>query len=204
MVSSAPRVFVALDFADPAQALALAERLDPRACGLKIGKEMFVVAGPAPVRRMVERGFNVFLDLKFHDIPNTAAQACAAATRLGVFMLNVHAGGGRAMLAAARAAVTATAAAQGGAAPLLIAVTSVSAAVAPAVRAAARTASATRSRVAVVTGKCPLVVVSRAIGALGVSRAMLNDEVIDVPCLEDAAPRGRQAPFARAASDGGL
>jgi orotidine-5'-phosphate decarboxylase len=123
MVSSAPRVFVALDFADPAQALALAERLDPRACGLKIGKEMFVVAGPAPVRRMVERGFNVFLDLKFHDIPNTAAQACAAATRLGVFMLNVHAGGGRAMLAAARAAVTATAAAQGGAAPLLIAVT---------------------------------------------------------------------------------
>jgi orotidine-5'-phosphate decarboxylase len=118
-----PRVFVALDFADPAQALALAARLDPRACGLKVGKEMFVVAGPDPVRRMVGRGFNVFLDLKFHDIPNTAAQACAAATRLGVFMLNVHAAGGRAMLAAARDAVSAAAAEKGGAPPLLIAVT---------------------------------------------------------------------------------
>jgi orotidine-5'-phosphate decarboxylase len=121
--TAAPRVFVALDYADPAQALALAARLDPRDCGLKIGKEMFVVAGPDPVRRMVERGFNVFLDLKFHDIPNTAAQACAAATRLGVFMLNVHASGGRAMLAAARDAVTVAAAAQRSATPLLIAVT---------------------------------------------------------------------------------
>ena len=72
---------------------------------LKVGKELFVVAGPEPVRWMVERGFNVFLDLKFHDIPNTVAQACAAATRLGVWMLNVHASGGRAMLTAARDAV---------------------------------------------------------------------------------------------------
>jgi orotidine-5'-phosphate decarboxylase len=118
-----PRVFVALDFANPVHALALADRLDPRACGLKIGKEMFVVAGPEPVRWMIERGFNVFLDLKFHDIPNTAAQACAAATRLGVFMLNVHAAGGRAMLDASREAVTRTAALQGRAPPLLIAVT---------------------------------------------------------------------------------
>ena len=61
---------------------------------LKVGKELFVAAGPEPVRWMVERGFNVFLDLKFHDIPNTVAQACAAATRLGVWMLNVHAAGG--------------------------------------------------------------------------------------------------------------
>ena len=89
-----PRVIVALDFANPMHALALADRLDPRACALKVGKEMFVVAGPEPVRWMIERGFRVFLDLKFHDIPNTVAQACAAATRLGVWMLNVHARGG--------------------------------------------------------------------------------------------------------------
>jgi orotidine-5'-phosphate decarboxylase len=116
------RVIVALDFANPMHALALADRLDPRACALKVGKEMFVVAGPEPVRWMVERGFRVFLDLKFHDIPNTVAQACAAATRLGVWMLNVHAAGGSAMLAAARASVDATAAVIGRPKPLLIAV----------------------------------------------------------------------------------
>ena len=118
-----PRVIVALDFANPMHALALADRLDPRACALKVGKEMFVVAGPEPVRWMVERGFRVFLDLKFHDIPNTVAQACAAATRLGVWMLNVHAAGGGAMLAAARASVDATAVEMGRSKPLLIAVT---------------------------------------------------------------------------------
>jgi len=118
----APRVIVALDFANPMHALALADRLDPRACALKVGKEMFVVAGPEPVRWMIERGFRVFLDLKFHDIPNTVAQACAAATRLGVWMLNVHAAGGSAMLAAARVSVDATAAAIGRPKPLLIAV----------------------------------------------------------------------------------
>jgi len=118
-----PRVIVALDFAHPMHALALADRLDPAACALKVGKEMFVVAGPEPVRWMVARGFRVFLDLKFHDIPNTVAQACAAATRLGVWMLNVHAAGGGAMLSAARAAVDAAAAEQGRPKPLLIAVT---------------------------------------------------------------------------------
>jgi orotidine-5'-phosphate decarboxylase len=118
-----PRVIVALDFENPMRALALADRLDPRACGLKVGKEMFVVAGPEPVRWMVARGFNVFLDLKFHDIPNTVAQACAAATRLGVWMLNVHASGGRAMLTAAREAVASAARDQRRAPPLLIAVT---------------------------------------------------------------------------------
>jgi len=123
MTPSDPRIIVALDFANPMHALALADRLDPRSCALKVGKEMFVVAGPEPVRWMIGRGFNVFLDLKFHDIPNTVAQACAAATRLGVWMLNVHAAGGRAMLAAARASVDSTAGKLGNKPPLLIAVT---------------------------------------------------------------------------------
>src|SRR5512135_1904356 len=118
-----PRVIVALDFADPMHALALADRLDPSACALKVGKEMFVVAGPEPVRWMIARGFRVFLDLKFHDIPNTVAQACAAATRLGVWMLNVHAAGGAAMLGAARQAVARTAAELHRTRPHLIAVT---------------------------------------------------------------------------------
>jgi len=121
--SERPRVIVALDFANPMRALGLAERLDPHDCGLKVGKELFVTAGPDPVRWMVARGFNVFLDLKFHDIPNTVAQACAAATRLGVWMLNVHAAGGRPMLKAARDAVAGTAAEVGVPRPLLVAVT---------------------------------------------------------------------------------
>jgi orotidine-5'-phosphate decarboxylase len=123
MTPPVPRVIVALDFSDPVHALALADQLDPRACALKVGKEMFVAAGPEPVRWMVRRGFNVFLDLKFHDIPNTVAHACAAATRLGVWMLDVHAAGGRAMLAAARKAVDDTVDEQGMSRPLLIAVT---------------------------------------------------------------------------------
>jgi orotidine-5'-phosphate decarboxylase len=118
-----PKVIVALDFANPMHAVALADRLDPRGCALKVGKEMFVVAGPEPVRWMIERGFRVFLDLKFHDIPNTVAQACAAATRLGVWMLNVHAAGGQAMLEAARSAVDTTAAEGSRPRPWLIAVT---------------------------------------------------------------------------------
>jgi len=123
MATPEPRIIVALDFADPLRALALADRFDPAQCALKVGKEMFVVAGPEPVRWMVSRGFRVFLDLKFHDIPNTVAQACAAATRLGVWMLNVHASGGTAMLRAARSAVDETAAAAGRSKPLLVAVT---------------------------------------------------------------------------------
>jgi orotidine-5'-phosphate decarboxylase len=123
MNRSDPRIFVALDFANPLRALALAERLDPVACGVKVGKELFVTAGPEPVRWLVARGFKVFLDLKFHDIPNTAAQACAAAARLGVFMLNVHASGGRAMLEAARGAVDDASKEAGVGTPLLIAVT---------------------------------------------------------------------------------
>jgi orotidine-5'-phosphate decarboxylase len=123
VINADPKVIVALDFADPMQAMALVDRLDPAACALKVGKEMFVVAGPEPVRRMIERGFRVFLDLKFHDIPNTVARACAAATRLGVWMLNVHAAGGRAMLAAARESVARAATERSAPRPLLIAVT---------------------------------------------------------------------------------
>ena len=92
----------------------------PRA-RVKIGKELFTSAGPDLVRACVERGFRVFLDLKFHDIPNTVAQACAAATRLGVWMLNVHASGGAAMLAAAREGVERAAKEVTRPAPLLIA-----------------------------------------------------------------------------------
>ena len=123
MSTPEPKVIVALDFADPADALALAGRLDPRDCAVKIGKELFVAAGPEPVRQIIERGFRVFLDLKFHDIPNTVARACEAATRLGVWMLNVHAAGGRAMLVAARDAVARASAGRDASRPWLIGVT---------------------------------------------------------------------------------
>jgi len=112
------RVIVALDYAVPAQALAMADRLDKDLCRVKVGKELFTRAGPALVEQLVGRGFDVFLDLKFHDIPNTVAAACAAAADLGVWMLNVHAQGGRRMLAAARESVESFSPR-----PLLIAVT---------------------------------------------------------------------------------
>jgi len=99
------KIIVALDFADAASALALVARLDPALCRIKVGKELFTVAGPELVRALVARGFEVFLDLKFHDIPNTVAAACRAAAGLGVWMLNVHASGGRRMMAAAQQAL---------------------------------------------------------------------------------------------------
>lgn len=102
-----PKVIVALDYAEAAAANALVARLDPALCKLKVGKELFVAAGPDFVRGLVDRGYDVFLDLKFHDIPNTVAAACRAASALGVWMVNVHALGGRAMLNAAREAVEA-------------------------------------------------------------------------------------------------
>jgi orotidine-5'-phosphate decarboxylase len=111
-------VIVALDAPDAASALAMAARLDPKLCRVKVGKELFVAAGPAVVARLQERGFEVFLDLKFHDIPNTVAGACRAAARLGVWMMNVHASGGPAMMRAARDAVDSVARP-----PLLIGVT---------------------------------------------------------------------------------
>ena len=117
------RVIVGLDFPEARSALRLVDRLDPAACGVKIGKELFTCAGPDVVRACVARGFRVFLDLKFHDIPNTVGQACAAATRFGVWMLNVHASGGPAMLDAAREGVDRAARECGRQAPLLIGVT---------------------------------------------------------------------------------
>ena len=99
------KIIVALDFADASSALALVGRLDPALCRLKVGKELFTAAGPDLVRALVARGFEVFLDLKFHDIPNTVAAACRAAAGLGVWMMNVHASGGRRMMTAAQEAL---------------------------------------------------------------------------------------------------
>lgn len=113
-----PKIIVALDFAASSPALALAERLNPAACRLKVGKELFTAAGPVVLEKLMRLGFEVFLDLKFHDIPNTTAQACKAAAELGVWMLNVHALGGRRMLQAAADAIANT-----GQHPKLIAVT---------------------------------------------------------------------------------
>jgi orotidine-5'-phosphate decarboxylase len=118
VVVNSTRIIVALDYADAASALALAGRLDPTLCRLKVGKELFTVAGPDLVRTLVARGFDVFLDLKFHDIPNTVAAACRAAAGLGVWMMNVHASGGRRMMIAAQEALADLAQR-----PLLIAVT---------------------------------------------------------------------------------
>ena len=95
---SDPRVLIALDYDQPAAALALAERLDSNACRLKVGKELFTRGGPQLVQGLQQRGFELFLDLKFHDIPNTVAKASVEAARLGVWMFNVHASGGSEML----------------------------------------------------------------------------------------------------------
>lgn len=111
-------VIVALDFPVGERALLLADQLDPQACRLKIGKELFTTAGPGLVDALHQRGFDVFLDLKFHDIPNTVGAAVRAAAELGVWMVNVHASGGRRMLEAA-----AESAGRGGHRPLLIGVT---------------------------------------------------------------------------------
>lgn len=107
VVSVATRspVIVALDFTSAGDALAFADRLTPDSCRLKVGKELFTHAGPQLVRDLHGRGFDVFLDLKFHDIPNTVAGAVSAAADLGVWMVNVHASGGRRMMAAAREAL---------------------------------------------------------------------------------------------------
>ena len=100
-----PRVIVALDFPSAAEALAFAGRVTPALCRLKVGLELFSAAGPGVVEQLAARGFDVFLDLKYHDIPTTVARACTAAARLGVWMLNVHALGGTQMLEAARSAL---------------------------------------------------------------------------------------------------
>ncbi len=106
MPVSEPCIVVAIDRPDLGQAVALADRLDPALCRLKVGMELFTATGPAAVDALQMRGFEVFLDLKFHDIPNTVAGACRSAAALGVWMINVHAGGGPRMLAAAVEAVS--------------------------------------------------------------------------------------------------
>ena len=114
-----PKVVIALDYENKEQALAFIAKLDPNTCRLKIGKEMFTHFGPEFVKVIVAKGFDVFLDLKFHDIPNTVAKAVKAAADLGVWMVNVHASGGRRMMEAAKAILEP----YGDKAPLLIAVT---------------------------------------------------------------------------------
>ncbi|MBD0847517.1 orotidine-5'-phosphate decarboxylase [Pectobacterium versatile] len=112
-------IVVALDYANQQAALSFVDRIDPQDCRLKVGKEMFTLFGPQFVQTLQQRGFDVFLDLKFHDIPNTVAHAVAAAADLGVWMVNVHASGGSRMMTAAKEALVPF----GNDAPLLIAVT---------------------------------------------------------------------------------
>ncbi|MCE9678412.1 orotidine-5'-phosphate decarboxylase [Shewanella sp. AS1] len=112
-------IIVALDYDNKDDALRLIDQLDPNMCRLKIGKEMFTLFGPELVKAIHQRDFDLFLDLKFHDIPNTVAKAVSAAAELGVWMTNVHASGGLAMMQAAKQAL----AGYGTDAPLLIAVT---------------------------------------------------------------------------------
>lgn len=99
---SDPKIIVALDYAEAKSALNLVAQLNPNLCRLKVGKELFTAAGPQLVETLAGKGFGVFLDLKFHDIPTTVAKACEVASKLGVWMLNVHASGGLAMMQAAR------------------------------------------------------------------------------------------------------
>jgi len=112
-------IIVALDYPNEKKALSFIDSIDPASCRLKIGKEMFTLLGPQFVQQVQNRGFEVFLDLKFHDIPNTTARAVAAAADLGVWMVNVHASGGMRMMQAAKEALVP----YGKEAPLLIAVT---------------------------------------------------------------------------------
>ena len=113
------KVLIALDYDNEAAALSFVSQLSPDECRLKVGKEMFTYFGPQFVKKLVDQGFDVFLDLKFHDIPNTVAKAVTAAAELGVWMVNVHASGGHEMMAKAKAALVP----YGDKAPLLIAVT---------------------------------------------------------------------------------
>ncbi|AWB65955.1 orotidine-5'-phosphate decarboxylase [Saccharobesus litoralis] len=113
------QIIVALDFADQHDALSLVDKIKPEQCRLKVGKEMFTYFGPQFVGKLVDKGFDVFLDLKFHDIPATTAKACVAAANLGVWMVNVHTSGGEVMMSTAQEALQGLS----GRKPLLIGVT---------------------------------------------------------------------------------
>lgn len=115
----APKLIVALDFDNQDDAFNLIDKLDPQHCSLKVGSEMFTLFGTSFVKRLIDRQYKVFLDLKFHDIPNTVAKACKACAELGVWMINVHALGGFKMMKAAKEALEE----YGNNKPLLIAVT---------------------------------------------------------------------------------
>ena len=119
MSTLGPRIVVAMDFDNADQCLAMAKRLSPLDCRLKVGKELFTACGPIIVEQLMALGFEIFLDLKFHDIPNTTSKAVKAAAELGVWMVNVHASGGERMMVAAREILERRA----GKSPLLIAVT---------------------------------------------------------------------------------
>lgn len=122
-MSSGNPVIVALDVDSPAKALALADQLRGAVGAVKVGSQLFTAAGPDIVRRLTEAGHRVFLDLKYHDIPNTVASAAAEAAKLGAWIIDVHASGGIAMMKAAREAAHASAAKAGVAPPLIIAIT---------------------------------------------------------------------------------
>ena len=113
------KIIVALDFNSSSQAVEFVDTLDPKLCRLKIGKELFTAAGPNLVETMIKKEFDVFLDLKFHDIPNTVANAVKVAADLGVWMLNVHISGGSTMMKSAKDAILS----HGGCRPILIGVT---------------------------------------------------------------------------------
>jgi orotidine-5'-phosphate decarboxylase len=120
---AAARLFVALDVESPERALALARDLREVAGGFKIGSRLFTLAGPSLVRQLADEGARIFLDLKFHDIPNTVAQAVESAVQTGAWMINVHASGGPEMMQAAARAATEAAARLGRPSPMMIAVT---------------------------------------------------------------------------------
>src|SRR6218665_3891393 len=119
MSTLGPRIVVAMDFDNADQCLAMAKRLSPSNCRLKVGKELFTACGPKIVEQLMSLGFEIFLDLKFHDIPSTTSKAVKAAAELGVWMVNVHASGGERMMVAAREILEQST----GTPPLLIAVT---------------------------------------------------------------------------------
>ncbi|MFV1992746.1 MAG: orotidine-5'-phosphate decarboxylase [Acidiferrobacterales bacterium] len=118
MNMSSPNIIIAIDKNNQSDAIKLAAMLDPKLCRLKVGLELFTAEGPAILEVLQKQGFEIFLDLKFHDIPNTVARACTVAAGMGVWMINVHALGGLAMMSAAREAISKTSHQ-----PLLIAVT---------------------------------------------------------------------------------